>query len=107
MGRVYCLWKIKISKEIDKLDVLAEEFDQFRKEQLEFNVTNLIIQNKIILNCSKDEFIKKLSSIKKQVESSSDRRDSWDELSNYQMLNDQCVYMLQTIPTLVKKKVIK
>lgn len=77
------------------------------KEQLEFNVANLIIQNKIILNCSKDEFIKKLSSIKKQVESSSDRRDSWDELSNYQMLNDQYIYMLQTIPTLVKKKVIK
>lgn len=77
------------------------------KEQLEFNVANLIIQNKIILNCSKDEFIKKLSSIKKQVESSSDRRDSWDELSNYQMLNAQYIYMLQTIPTLVKKKVIK
>ena len=77
------------------------------KEQLEFNVTNLIIQNKIILNCSKDEFIKKLSSIKKQVESSSDRRDSWDELSNYQMLNGQYIYMLKNITTLVKKKVIK
>ena len=68
---------------------------------------NLITQNKIELNCSKDELVKKLLSIESQVESSSNRRDSWDELSNYQMLNDQCVYMLQTIPTLVKKKVIK
>ena len=77
------------------------------QEQLELNVANLITQNKIELNCSKDELVKKLLSIESQVESSSNRRDSWDELSNYQMLNDQCVYMLQTIPTLVKKKVIK
>lgn len=77
------------------------------KEQLELNVANLITQNKIELNCSKDELIKKLLSTESQAESSSNKRDSWDELSNYQMLNDQCVYMLQTIPTLVKKKVIK
>lgn len=83
-------------------------FDSVKlKEQLELNVANLITQNKIELNCSKDELVKKLLSIESQVESSSNRRDSWDELSNYQMLNDQCVYMLQTIPTLVKKKVIK
>lgn len=77
------------------------------KEQLELNVASLINQKKIELNCSYDEIIKKLSSIERQVESSSNRKDSWDELSSYQMLNDQCVYMLQTIPTLVKKKVIK
>lgn len=77
------------------------------KEQLELNVANLITQKKIELNCSKDELIKKLSSIENQVETSSDRRDFWDELSNYRMLDDQCIYMLQTIPTLVKKKIIK
>ena len=87
---------------------MQEIFDSIKlKEQLQLNVANLITQNKIELNCSKDELVKKLLSIESQVESSSNRRDSWDELSNYQMLNDQCVYMLQTIPTLVKKKVIK
>ena len=87
---------------------MQEIFDSVKlKEQLELNVANLITQNKIELNCSKDELVKKLLSIESQVESSSNRRDSWDELSNYQMLNDQCVYMLQTIPTLVKKKVTK
>ena len=87
---------------------MQDIFDSVKlKEQLELNVANLITQNKIELNCSKDELVKKLLSIESQVESSSNRRDSWDELSNYQMLNDQCVYMLQTIPTLVKKKVIK
>lgn len=87
---------------------MQEIFDSVKlKEQLELNVANLITQNKIELNCSKDELVKKLLSIESEVESSSNRRDSWDELSNYQMLNDQCVYMLQTIPTLVKKKVIK
>ena len=87
---------------------MQEIFDSVKlKEQLELNVANLITQNKIELNCSKDELVKKLLSIESQVASSSNRRDSWDELSNYQMLNDQCVYMLQTIPTLVKKKVIK
>ena len=87
---------------------MQEIFDSVKlKEQLELNVANLITQNKIELNCSKDELVKKLLSIESQVESSSNRRDSWDELSNYQMLNAQCVYMLQTIPTLVKKKVIK
>lgn len=87
---------------------MQEIFDSVKlKEQLELNVANLITKNKIELNCSKDELVKKLLSIESQVESSSNRRDSWDELSNYQMLNDQCVYMLQTIPTLVKKKVIK
>ena len=87
---------------------MQEIYDSVKlKEQLELNVANLITQNKIELNCSKDELVKKLLSIENQVESSSNRRDSWDELSNYQMLNDQCVYMLQTIPTLVKKKVTK
>ena len=87
---------------------MQEIFNSIKlKEQLELNVANLITQNKIELNCSKDELIKKLSSTESQAESSSNKRDSWDELSNYQMLNDQCVYMLQTIPTLVKKKVIK
>ena len=87
---------------------MQEIFDSVKlKEQLELNVANLITQNKIELNCSKDELVKKLLSIESQVKSSSNRRDSWDELSNYQMLNDQCVYMLQTIPTLVKKKVTK
>lgn len=87
---------------------MKEIFDSIKlKEQLELNVANLITQNKIELNCSKDELIKKLSSIENQVESSSNRRDFRDELSNYQMLNDQCIYMFQTIPTLVKKKVIR
>ena len=87
---------------------MQEIFNSIKlKEQLELNVTSLITQNKIKLNCSKEEAIKKILSIESQVESSSNRKDSWNELSNYQMGNGQCVYMLQTIPTLVKKKVIK
>lgn len=98
----------KYSYTREQLLRMQKIFDSVKlKEQLELNVANLITQNKIELNCSKDELVKKLLSIESQVESSSNRRDSWDELSNYQMLNDQCVYMLQTIPTLVKKKVIK
>lgn len=76
------------------------------KEQLTLNIKNLITQNKIKLNCSRDELIKNLSSSRTQVEASFARRNVWNELSNYEMLNDQCMYMLQTIPTLVKKKII-
>lgn len=87
---------------------MQEIFNSIKlKEQLELNVTSLITQNKIKLNCSKEEAIKKILSIESQVESPSNKKDSWNELSNYQMGNGQCVYMLQTIPTLVKKKVIK
>lgn len=77
------------------------------REQLELNVANLITQNKIQLNCSRDELIKGLSTTGTQVDQHSGKEDFWGEISNYQMLNDQCVYMLQTIPTLVKKKIIK
>ena len=93
--------------QIPELGFCEFKTSAYLKEQLELNVANLITQNKIELNCSKDELIKKLSSIENQVESSSNRRDFRDELSNYQMLNDQCIYMFQTIPTLVKKKVIR
>ncbi len=87
---------------------MQEIFNNIKlKEQLELNVANLITQKKIKLNCSRDELIKKLSETRTQVEASSDKTDFWDELLNYQMLNDQCIYMLQTIPTLVKKKIIK
>lgn len=87
---------------------MQEIFNNIKlKEQLELNVANLVTQNKIKLNCSRDELIKKLSETRTQVEASSDKTDFWDELLNYQMLNDQCIYMLQTIPTLVKKKIIK
>ena len=77
------------------------------REQLELNVANLITQNKIQLNCSRDELIKGLSTTGTQVDQHSGKEDFWGKISNYQMLNDQCVYMLQTIPTLVKKKIIK
>lgn len=81
---------------------MQEIFNSIKsKEQLELNVSKLITQNKIELNCSRDELIKKLSSNINQVEPTS---DSFRELLDYQMLNDQCLYMLKTIPTLVKKK---
>lgn len=91
----------------EQLLKMKEIFDNIKlKEQLELNVANIITQNKIKLNCSKAEFIKELSPTESQVNFSS-RRNFWNELSNYQMLSDQCEYMLQTIPILVKKKVIK
>ena len=67
----------------------------------------MITQNKIELHCSRDELIDKLSLTGIQDDAPSDRRDSLGELLNYRMLNDQCTYMLQTIPTLVNKKIIK
>ena len=75
------------------------------KKNLKLNITNLIAQDKIQLNCSQDELIKELLLVENKKESS-DKTTSWDKLSNYFMLNDQCLYMLQTIPTLVKKKII-
>lgn len=87
---------------------MQEIFDGIKlKEQLELNVSNLIARNKIELSCPKDELIRELSSIKSQIEQFSSRSNSWDDLSNYQIGNDQCSYMLQTIPALVKNKVIK
>ena len=92
----------------EQLLKMQEIFNSVKlKEQLEHTVTNLITQNKIELHCSRDELIDKLSLTGIQDDAPSDRRDSLGELLNYRMLNDQCTYMLQTIPTLVNKKIIK
>lgn len=89
-----------------QLSIMQEIIDSIKfKEQLKRNAT--ITQKKNKLNCFKNELIRKLLLIAIQGEPSSKKRDSWDELKNYEMNNAQCSYMLQTIPDLVKKKVIK
>lgn len=87
---------------------MQEIFNNIKlKEQLEVNITNLIAKNKIELNCSRDELIRKLSSNTSQIQMISENRDAWKELLSYQMSNDQCAYMLENIPNLIKKKIIK
>lgn len=98
----------KYSYTWEQLLKMQEIFNSIKlKEQLETNVTNLITMKQIEINCSKDEFLKKLLSPKNQLKVSFDKKDSLNELLNYEMQNDQCIYMLQTNPALIKKKIIK
>lgn len=95
----------KYSYTKEQLLRMQELFNSIKsKEQLDIKIAELIAKHKIKLNCSRDEFVKKLLTSDKEEEKSSDRKSFRDELLNYQMLNDQCAYMLQTIPALVKKK---
>lgn|GEM_PF-1935996 len=79
------------------------------KRQIILTVEDLFKQDKIKSDYSKEELSKKLLSTNndKDVNKSSDITESFNRLENYWMLNDQCTYMLRTIPRLVKEKVIK
>lgn len=77
------------------------------KQQIRLTIEDLFKQNKIKSDYSKEELSKKLLSANKDNNKSSDITRSFSRLENYCMLNDQCTYMLRTIPRLVKEKVIK
>lgn len=77
------------------------------KQQIRLTIEDLFKQNKIKSDYSKEELSKKLLSANKDNSESSDITKSFSRLENYCMLNDQCTYMLRTIPRLVKEKVIK
>jgi len=77
------------------------------KQQIRLTIEDLFKQNKIKSDYSKEELSKKLLSANKDNNKSSDINKSFSRLENYCMLNDQCTYMLRTIPRLVKEKVIK
>lgn len=79
------------------------------KQQIRLTIEDLFKQNKIKSDYSKKELSKKLLSANKDkdVNKPSDITKSFSRLKNYCMLNDQCTYMLHTIPRLVKEKVIK
>lgn len=77
------------------------------KRQIILTVEELFKQDKIKSDYSKEELSKKLLSANKDNNKSSDITKSFSRLENYCMLNDQCTYMLRTIPMLVKEKVIK
>ena len=77
------------------------------KQQIRLTIEDLFKQNKIKSDYSKEELSKKLLSANKDNNKSCDITKSFSRLENYCMLNDQCTYMLHTIPMLVKEKVIK
>lgn len=79
------------------------------KQQIRLTIEDLFKQNKIKSDYSKKELSKKLLSANKDkdVNKPSDITKSFSRLKNYCMQNDQCTYMLRTIPMLVKEKVIK
>lgn len=77
------------------------------KQQIRLTIEDLFKQNKVKSDYSKEELSKKLLSANKDNNKSSDINKSFSRLENYCMLNDQCTYMLRTIPRLVKEKVIK
>lgn len=75
------------------------------KNQVKNNIESLLTENKIITTVSKEELTKQILSSKKSY--SDNKISPFAELENYEMQNDQCIYMLRTIPSLVKKKTIK
>ena len=98
----------KYSYTEDQLLKMKEIINQVdSKKQIRSNVEDLVKQNKIKSDYSKEELVKKLLSTNKDDNKSSDIIKSFNRLENYYMLNDQCTYMLRTIPRLVKEKIIK
>ena len=66
------------------------------------NAINLLIKNKISLNCSKENFLRELflTSSKKE---NSNQISKMDELLEYQLLNDQFTYMTDKMPKVIEK----
>ncbi len=100
----------KYSYTNEQLLKMKEITDQVNsKRQIILTVEELFKQDKIKSDYSKEELSKKLLSTNKDkdVNKPSDITESFNRLENYWMLNDQCTYMLRTIPRLVKEKAIK
>jgi len=82
--------------------------EQILKMQMIFNVSNLISQNLITINGSTQDVIKQLLPTDSDIDAPADRKKvAYNELKKYEIENAQCAYILQTIPKLVKKRIIK
>ncbi len=77
------------------------------KKQLKLSLASLIDEGKITINDSKEDVEKELITRKSELTLPYGQKDPWEELENYKMTNDQCAYMRNTIPILIKKKIIK
>lgn len=105
--------------DINQLDFLLTSFDrcilrkhsytknQLLRMQYILNTIKLLESKQIKSNVSKDVIIKKMLVGTQSYEFPNKRNSSYDELMNYEILNNQCVYMSHTIPILVRKKIIK
>ena len=77
------------------------------KKKLTEGVSKLVNDKQISLNCSKEEILNRLIDEKKEEEVIDRGKFFFDELRKYEMTNDDCIYIYYTIPTLIKKKIIK
>jgi len=93
----------------EQLLKMQEIFNNIKlRELLQHNISNLVIRKQLELNCSEEEVLKQLlSNNETETPIHNREKELRDELLSYEMLNDQCWYMLNTIPTLIKKKIIK
>ncbi len=82
--------------------------DILLREQLKHNISVLTNKKQIELNCSKKEIIKQL--LYNEEEETFEYyyiTELISELRKFEIRNDECWYMKNTIPQLVKEKVIK
>ena len=76
--------------------------DLKQKEELRRNAINLLVKNKINLNCSKENFLKELFLTSNKKENCM-HANKQDELFNYELLNDQFTYMIDKMPKVIEK----
>ncbi len=81
------------------------------KKQLRNNISKLAQGRKISVKCDKDLLVEKLLEIEKESNEEVkqvDRREFFhEELINFWMNNEDCWYISDTIPKLIKNKIIK
>ncbi len=81
------------------------------KKQLRNNISKLAQGRKISVKCDKDLLVEKLLEIEKESNEEVkqvDRREFFhEELINFWMNNEDCWYISDTIPNLIKNKIIK
>lgn len=93
----------KFSYTNEQLFIMKEIINTLKqKEELRRNAVNLLVKNKISLNCSKENFLRELflTSSKKE---SIPQISKIDELLEYQLLNDQITYMTDKMPKVIEK----
>lgn len=71
-------------------------------------LSELVSKGHIKINCKKEDIINKMTHYEDEEEPYINRRiNVRNELSKYELLNDQCCYMRETVPSLIKKGIIK
>ncbi len=78
------------------------------REQQSKTLSKLAREGHIKIDCKKEDIINKMMNYEDEEELYVNRRiNAHNELSKYEMLNDQCCYMIETVPSLIKKGIIK